>query len=281
MVNNEIKLMIQEFEGNGVEIIVKNNEVLFELYSTGMALGQVKNNTVNGKTYTQCRKDRVDQNVKNADIKPLVHNGLKYLTEEMLYDLMLEMKTDKVKPFRKWVTNEVLPTIRKTGGYVSNDDLFINTYLPYADEQTKVLFKGTLETVRKQNELIAKQKQVIVEMQPQAIIGDRFTNDDNSYDMNLFSKVLAIRGLGRNNLFAWLRDEGILRANNEPYQKYIDMDYFKVIVLENKYNDRKTPKTLVKSKGIPFIVKKLIKDGYIVTKSINEIINELDKEKDN
>ena len=48
------------------------------------------------------------------------------------------------------MTNEVLPTIRKTGGYVNNDELFINTYLPFADDATKMLFSSTLETVRKQ-----------------------------------------------------------------------------------------------------------------------------------
>ncbi|MBU3114628.1 BRO family protein [Clostridium lacusfryxellense] len=46
----------------------------------------------------------------------IVRNGQQYLTEEMLYDLMLEIKTNKVKPFRKWVVSEVLPKIRKTGG---------------------------------------------------------------------------------------------------------------------------------------------------------------------
>ncbi|ATA61190.1 antirepressor [Geobacillus stearothermophilus] len=54
--------------------------------------------------------------------------------------------------------DEVLPTIRKTGGYVSNDEMFINTYLPFADEQTKMMFRGVLETVRRQNEQIAAMK---------------------------------------------------------------------------------------------------------------------------
>lgn len=110
------------FEGNNVEVILgENNEPLFEIYSTGMALGQSKQNSA-GKLYP--RKDRIDENVKNADIQPCVHNGHKYLTEPMLYDLMLEMKTEKVKSFRKWVTNDVLPQIRQTGGYIpaNNED---------------------------------------------------------------------------------------------------------------------------------------------------------------
>ncbi len=93
------------FEGNNVEIILgKNNESIFELYSTGMALGQTKE--AKGKLYP--RKERIDENLESADISTAVRNEQQYLTESMLYDLMLEMKTEKVKPFRKWVTNEVL-----------------------------------------------------------------------------------------------------------------------------------------------------------------------------
>lgn len=114
------ELMI--FEGNEVEIILNGKEEpLFEIYSTGMALGYIKQNTINGKTYYQCRKDRVDKTIESAEIKPLVQDGLKYLTEEQLYDFMLECKTEKCKPFRKWITHEVLPKIRKTGTYSTKD----------------------------------------------------------------------------------------------------------------------------------------------------------------
>ena len=103
------------FEGNNVEVIVgKNGKPLFEIYSTGMALGHVK--IAKGKIYP--RKDRIDKNIKNAEISTVVHNGQQYITEEQLYDFMLECKTEKCKPFRKWVTHEVLPEIRRTGGYI-------------------------------------------------------------------------------------------------------------------------------------------------------------------
>ncbi|MBW9219359.1 phage antirepressor Ant [Anoxybacillus ayderensis] len=69
----------------------------------------------------------------------------------------LEIKK-KAEEFERWVFDEILPTIRKTGGYVANEDMFINTYLPFADEQTKMMFRGVLETVRRQNEQIAAMK---------------------------------------------------------------------------------------------------------------------------
>lgn len=83
------------------------------------------------------------------------------INESGLYSLILSSKLPTAKKFKRWVTSEVLPTIRKTGGYVNDEDLFINTYFPFADNGTKAIFKSTLETVRKQNEIIASQKKTI------------------------------------------------------------------------------------------------------------------------
>lgn len=83
------------------------------------------------------------------------------VNESGLYNVILRSDKPEAKPFRKWVTGEVLPTIRKTGGYVGNDEMFITTYLPFADDTTKTLFKTTLQTVRHQNELILKQQKEI------------------------------------------------------------------------------------------------------------------------
>ena len=83
------------------------------------------------------------------------------INESGLYSLILSSKLPNAKKFKRWVTSEVLPTIRKTGGYVNDEDLFINTYFPFADDNTKTIFKSTLETVRKQNEIIASQKKTI------------------------------------------------------------------------------------------------------------------------
>ena len=93
--------------------------------------------------------------------KILGQRGGYLINESGLYSLILSSKLPTAKKFKRWVTSEVLPTIRKTGGYVNNEDLFINTYFPFADDGTKAIFKSTLETVRKQNEIIASQKKTI------------------------------------------------------------------------------------------------------------------------
>lgn len=76
------------------------------------------------------------------------------VNESGLYHVIIRSDKPIAKPFRKWITADVLPTMRKTGGYVANDDMFIDTYLPYADEQTKILFRSTLETVKRLNEKV-------------------------------------------------------------------------------------------------------------------------------
>ena len=83
------------------------------------------------------------------------------INESGLYEAIFGSHMSKAKVFKKWVKTEVLPAIRKTGGYVNNDDLFINTYLPFADETSKLLFRNTLKTVRQQNEIITNQKKEI------------------------------------------------------------------------------------------------------------------------
>ena len=108
---------IEDFDGMKVDIILIDDEPMFELYSTGMALGQVK--AAKGKLYP--RKERIARTLELAEITAVVYDGELYLTEDMLYDFMLEARTEKCKKFRKWITKVVLPSIRKDGMYISDD----------------------------------------------------------------------------------------------------------------------------------------------------------------
>lgn len=103
-----------KFENTPIDIQVIDGTPMFELYAVGMALGQIKKNSA-GALYPA--KDRIDKNAEKAEIKPCVRNVHKYITESQIYDLMLETRTDKCRAFRKWLTNEVLPEINKTGSY--------------------------------------------------------------------------------------------------------------------------------------------------------------------
>ena len=187
----DLKMM---FEGTEVKIIVnEKGEPLFELYSTGMALGYIKQNTINGKTYYQCRKDRVDKTIKSAEIKPLVQDGLKYLNEEQLYDFMLEARTEKCKPFRKWVTSEVLPTMRKTGAYImeGREEEMINNYFPSFSDDIKL---AMVQDLLKQNK----------ELKISADKYKEFMDEDGTFGFRELCKHL--NGLGFNLKESELRE---------------------------------------------------------------------------
>lgn len=111
----------------------------------------------------------------------------KLITEGDMYRLIVKAATqskseeikEKAEKFESWIFDDVLPTIRKTGGYVNNDELFISTYLPFADENTKLLFSTTLAIVRKQNEIMDKQQR---ELEHKQEVINGLTDDITIYD---------------------------------------------------------------------------------------------------
>ncbi len=151
------------------------------------------------------------------------------INESGLYSLVLSSKLPTAKAFKKWVTSEILPTIRKTGGYVDNDDLFLNTYLPTADDATRGLFKATLVTMRKQTEMleaqkreiaekssvIGKQKEVIAEQKPKADYFDNFMKREGLSNIRDTATQLHIP----QNLFVRLLiEQGFLYRTGEQFK---------------------------------------------------------------
>ena len=143
------------------------------------------------------------------------------INESGLYSLILGSKLPKAKTFKRWVTSEVLPTIRKTGGYVANDEIFINTYLPNADAQTRELFRLNLSTIRQLNNKIKQDK-------PLVDFASHIQTSEDCISMNDMAKLAAKNGIkiGRTRLFNFLREKKVLGCRdghkNMPYQRYID-----------------------------------------------------------
>lgn len=152
------------FEGHNVEVFELNGQVLFNPYHVGACL-ELGNSAVRMAVAKMNEKQVVkltNSKVNKVDFRKLHNTGENFLTESGVYKLIFNSRKPEAERFSDWVTDEVLPMIRKTGGYVNNDDLFISTYLPYADDTTKMLFAQTLKTVREQNETIEQQKTEII-----------------------------------------------------------------------------------------------------------------------
>ncbi|MCM1441883.1 MAG: transporter [Roseburia sp.] len=103
--------------------------------------------------------------------KPVGKEGLpEFIPENIFYRLAMKAGNETAESFQAKVADEIIPSIRRTGGYVASEDLFIATYLPYVDDSTREIFRNTLVTVRKQNEVIRKQREEI-EHKEDVIIG--------------------------------------------------------------------------------------------------------------
>lgn len=251
-------------------LIIKTNELF----------GEVRFCTIEGKNYA-VGKDvamalgyvnptkAVSTHCKGVSKMGIPSNGgiqeMSIIPEGDIYRLITKSKLPQAEKFESWVFDEVLPTIRKTGGYVNNDDLFVNTYLPFADDTTKALFKGTLETVRKQNELIQSQKKQLEEQAPMVEFTNTVLKSSDNILVRELAKIASDEGfkIGEKKLYAKLREwKMIFLGSTEPYQKYIDNGIF---VVEEKpyttpYGKKLSKVTKVSPLGQVKIIEKLRKE---------------------
>lgn len=111
-------------------------------------------------------------------------------------------------------------------------------------------------TVYKQRAEQAEYK--LIEQQPKVDFYNAVAACTSWIDFEQVSKTIGIRGLGRNNLFKFLKQNGILQSNNNPYQEYIDRGYFKLVessFVDKDGRQRIYSKTVVSQKGLGFILK--------------------------
>ncbi len=195
------------------------------------------------------------QNCQNDSFE--TNRGLTVINESGFYSLVLSSKLQSAKKFKRWVTAEVLPTIRRTGGYVANEDMFVETYLPFADDAVKGLFKIQCQVINQLNDRIRRDE-------PKVRFADHVSDTSDLIDMSEMAKLCADHGvrIGRTRLFAWLRANGFLMAGNLPYQRYIERGYFRVkeSVFEMNGEPKIYRQTYVTGKGQQYILARLIND---------------------
>ena len=210
-------------------------------------------------------RDAISRHVDSEDKTTVVisDSGSNYkskttiINESGFYSLVLSSKMPKAKEFRRWVTSNVLPTIRRTGGYVANEDMFIENYLPFLEEPYQGLFRLQMMAINQLNERIRHD-------QPLLEFANQVSNSENLIDMNAMAKLAIEENIpiGRNRLFRWLRENEILMSDNLPYQKFIDRGYFAVkeSVFETGSMTKTYQQTFVTGKGQQFIIGLLKKE---------------------
>jgi anti-repressor protein len=141
--------------------------------------------------------------------------GMQQMTvvnESGLFSLILTSRKPEAKRFKKWVTSEVLPTIRKTGKY---------------EVQSFTIPTNFHEALQ----LAADQAKQLADQKPLVEFAQNVNTSSNSMDLGNFAKIL---GTGRTRLFRWLKDNGFLMESGKPYQQYVDNEYF--VVIETTFN---------------------------------------------
>jgi len=195
-------------------------------------------------------RDAISKHVDDEDKSDVaIHDGsqnrnMTVINESGLYSLVLSSKLDGAKKFRRWITSEVIPQIRRTGGYQAPKS-FAEALRLAAEQAEK------MEALEKENKMLL----------PKAEFFDAVTDSKTAISIGEVAKVLDM-GIGQNKLFAFLREQKILDRQNIPYQEYIDRGYFRIV--EQKYEVhgevRINIKTLVFQKGIDWIRKQLQKE---------------------
>ena len=165
--------------------------------------------------------DDEDKGVAKCDTLGGVQ-ALAVINESGLYSLVLSSKLPSAKRFRKWVTSEVLPSIRKNGGYISGQE-------EMTDEQ---LIAKALTVA---NRIIENKQAEIERMKPKEIFADAVAASHTSILVRELAKILKGNGIsiGQNRLFNWLRDNGYLIKSkgtdwNSPTQRAMEMGLFTV-----------------------------------------------------
>lgn len=183
------------------------------------------------------------------------------INESGLYAVILRSDKPQAKPFRKWVTNEVLPSIRKHGAYMTDQTL--------EQALTSPDFLIQLATQLKEEKEQRKQLEVKVEQdRPKVLFAESVSASKTSILVGELAKILKQNGVdtGQTRLFAWMRENGYLikrRGNdyNMPTQRAMEMKLFEVKETSVTRSDghisvNKTPK--VTGKGQVYFVNKIM-----------------------
>lgn len=185
------------------------------------------------------------------------------INESGLYSLIFSSKLESAKRFKRWVTSEVLPAIRKHGLYAT-DNVIENT-LNNPDYIINVLTEYKKE---KEHNLALKQQ--VKENKPKVLFADSVAGSDNSILVGELAKLLKQNGVdvGQNRLFKWLRNNGYLikksgESYNLPTQKSMDLEILdiKKRVINNPDGSSKITRTpKVTGKGQQYFINKFLKE---------------------
>lgn len=246
---NEMKIF-KNAEFGEIRTIEQNGEIYFVGKDVTNALGYK-----NGSRDIQRHCAPEDfQNYQNGTFES--NRGMTIINESGLYSLILGSKLESAKRFKRWITSEVLPSIRKTGGYIAGQENM---------SDAELMAKALLVAQRQ----IEERNKQIEQMQPKALFADAVAASKTSILIGDLAKLICQNGyqIGQKRLFEWLRDNGFLikhgASRNMPMQRYVEQGLFEIKESNVQNPDgsiRITKTTKVTGKGQVYFVNKFL-DG--------------------
>lgn len=248
---NEVKIFNSEEFGD-VRTVTINGEPWFNATDITTALGY--RNSRDAICKHVAREDsRLFLKSQIATLEDFPNRGLTFVNESGLYALIFGSKLESAQRFKHWVTSEVLPAIRRTGGY--------QMQAPQGKELLALAELEAQKTIEAQNAEIER-------MRPKEIFADAVTASDSSILIGDLAKLLRQNGVdtGQKRLFEQLRNEGYLMktgsSRNMPKQKYVENGFFQIkeTVISNPDGSvRMTKTTKVTGKGQQHFLNKYLK----------------------
>lgn len=194
--------------------------------------------------------DKEDKGVANCDSLG-GRQKTTIINESGLYSLILQSKLPRAREFKRWVTSEVLPQIRRTGGYIP---------LAAEDDEKTILAKA----VRILNRTLEQKDELLEAQRPKVDFANAVTTGDGCILMSELAKLLTRNGYptGRTRLFRWMRENGyIFKRSTEPIQKWVEQGLFatSVTVIKTHHGTEEKVTTKVTGKGQEYFLSKLRK----------------------
>lgn len=210
---------IFNFHGQEVRTVIVDNEPWFVANDVANVLGYSNQRDALSKHVDG--EDKITLTSQNATLENIPNRGLSAINESGLYSLILSSKLPQAKDFKRWVTSEVLPTIRKHGMYAV-DDLLDNPDMAIAAFQR---LKEERQLRLQAQEEVAQKNQIIQELQPKATYYDLILQSESLVAISVIAKDYGMSAKKLNNLLHELKVQFKQGSTWLLYQKYADKGY--------------------------------------------------------
>lgn len=241
---------------DGVECYENDGTAYLKLETVARGLGFTQEK--NGVEYV--RWDRVEGYLSEIGF-PHKWGKADFIPENVFYRLAMKAKNEVAEKFQAKVADEIIPSIRKHGGYIYGQETMSD------DELLAKALMVAQHKIAEKDKLIAQKQERINQMQPKEVFADSVSTSKQSILIGELAKLICQNGhsIGQNRMFQWMRDNGYLMSygssRNLPKQKYVERGLFEI--RESTVNNpdgsvRLTRTTKVTGKGQIYFINKFL-----------------------